>query len=331
VGTRNEAGKIASELIKKFPNEAARTLARRLVTECNGALTVEQARGMIRHRLGLRGDGRRHMAEMPREQRQPGHRKWLPKSEAKPFQPVKLPGKNIGIISDIHVPYHSDKAVGAALDYIVDKGCDTILINGDLIDFYSISRFERKPSRRNLQNELDAARKFLKGLRSEFKRQNIVWKLGNHEHRWQSWLYEHAPEIAETPEMDLATWMHCDELSIEIVDQLDLMEAGKLPILHGHELGKGIAAPVNPARGAYLKAKHTILVSHHHQTSGHCEPDLYHSECFVWSIGCLCDLRPDYHRYGKTNWGFGRVIVERGGDFQVENLRINSKGIVRAS
>jgi predicted phosphodiesterase len=330
-GRESELGAMASELCRKFPNEAARTLARRLVKESGGAITLEHARSIIRYRFGTLKKNRRKYAIAKREPRAAGQRKWLPPSQAKPFVPVKIEGRNIGIVSDIHVPYHSELATYAAFNYLKEKKCDTILINGDAMDFYSNSRFEKKPSKRNLLGELNAGRHFFRELRTEFKKQRIYWKFGNHEHRWQSWLYEHAPEIAETPEMDLATWMHCEELGIETIDQLDLMEVGKLPVLHGHELGKGIAAPVNPARGAYLKTKHTILVSHHHQTSGHCEPDLYHSECFVWSIGCLCDLRPDYHRYGKTNWGFARVMVEKDGGFQVENLRINSKGHVRAS
>ena len=328
---KSEIRKMAERLCKKYPDHPARSLARILVEQTGGVITLEHGRKLIRLGFGIAGKSARTTPVAERPPRKPGARKWLPKSQAEEWKPVRIEGKNIGIISDIHVPYHSELAVNAALDHLKSKKIDHLLINGDLCDFYSISRFQRKPSRRNFKNEMAQCRAFLEGLRSEFPRLKITLKKGNHEVRWDHWLWEHAPEIAETEEMDLATWLRCDELGIQAVNDLDLIEAGELPILHGHELGKGIAAPVNPARGAYLKVKHTILVSHHHQTSGHCEPDLYHTECFVWSIGCLCDLRPDYHKYGKSNWGFARVTVEKDGGFQVENYRINQNGSVRTS
>ena len=105
---------------------------------------------------------------------------------------------------------------------------------------------------------------------------------------------------------------------------------GKLPILHGHEKGAGFAAPVNQARGAFLRLHHTVLEGHGHRTSAHCEPDMFGKECFTWSTGCLAELRPEYSRFAKYNHGFATVDVEPSGEFQVLNLRIVD-GKVRSS
>ena len=45
---------------------------------------------------------------------------------------------NMLIINDIHIPFHDVKALKTALEYGEERGIDSIYINGDLMDFYSI-------------------------------------------------------------------------------------------------------------------------------------------------------------------------------------------------
>jgi len=115
-----------------------------------------------------------------------------------------------------------------------------------------------------------------------------------------------------------------------VEDQRPVM-AGKLPILHGHELPKGVSAPVNPARGAFMRTLSTVLVGHSHRSSGHAESDMWHDETFCWSTGCLCDLTPEYARINRWNWGFALATVHDDESFDVENLRITADGKVRSS
>ena len=73
----------------------------------------------------------------------------LPESDERDWQPYKLEGSfKIGILSDVHVPYHSITAVTAALDHFVKIGIDCLLLNGDTIDFYQLSKFEKDPRKR---------------------------------------------------------------------------------------------------------------------------------------------------------------------------------------
>jgi len=333
---KTDASQMAAELCRKYPEHTARGLARMLREQLGGAITLEQARSQIRYVFGTRGKDKEKYAEVPREKRKAGQpakppMDWIPKSQSEPWKPIKLDGSRLGVISDIHIPYHDEQAVRAALVHLKKDKIDHLLINGDLCDFYAISRFIKRPSKRNFKNELTQIRAFLYGLRKEFPHCHITLKKGNHEARWDHWLWDHAPEIAESDEMDLRTWLHLERLDINIVHDLDLMEFGKLPALHGHELGKGIAAPVNPARGAYLRAKHTILTGHHHRTSSHTESNIYLDECQVWTTGCLCDLRPDYNKYGNGNHGFAEVERDAVGEFSLQNFRISKTGKVRAS
>jgi hypothetical protein len=48
-----------------------------------------------------------------------------------------------------------------------------------------------------------------------------------------------------------------------------------------------------------------------------------------WTIGCLCDLKPEYAPYNKWNHGFSIVDADSGGAYgAVYNLRIVDGGIV---
>ncbi len=107
---------------------------------------------------------------------------------------------------------------------------------------------------------------------------------------------------------------------------------GKLPALHGHELFKGgFFAPVNIARGAYLRTQHTVVVGHSHRTSTHVEPDMWGREVAVWSVGCLSALNPRYNRFAKSNHGFAMVSIAADGDFDFENYRISKDWKVRTA
>ena len=322
----------AVALVKRHPDAPARSLARMLVRETRGAITLEQARWRIRHVTGQAGAARRKNARVPREARAPGQGVAVPPSSAKPWLPFDLTvvGR-VGIMSDCHVPYHAPIAIGAAVAYLRDHEIQALVLNGDIADFYSISRWTKDPAERDLRAELDAIRAFLRMIRQQFPTQLIVYKCGNHEERWRHWLYQHAPEISDDSRMGLTAWLGLDELGIQLIEDQRPIMVGKLPVLHGHERGKQNSAPVNQARGAFLRLNHTALEGHGHRTSGHCEPDMFGRETFNWSTGCLCHLNPEYARINKWNHGFAMVEVREDGDFDVHNLRITSDGIVRTS
>jgi hypothetical protein len=330
----DEITAMARRLAQAHPDAPARTLARRLVAETNGALTLEQARCRIARQFGVAGKQNRRKVKpiAPRPPRQAGELPAMPPSKAEPWEPHDLGiVGTVGVLSDIHVPYHSEIALGAAVADLKSSGIDALILNGDIADFYAISRWDKNPAKRNFKAELEQVRQTLAWIRSEFPSIPIVFKLGNHEERWRLWLFQHAPEISDEPEMSLTNWLRLDRNDITLVEDQRPIMAGKLPVLHGHEKGKGISAPVNQARGAFLRLHHTVLEGHGHRTSGHCEPDMFGNEVFCWSTGCLCDLRPEYARLNKWNHGFASVEVHADGSFDVSNHRITADGRVRSS
>ena len=327
-------GKLVDELCAKFPEATNMSLAKRLYKENPGLYnSLETARTAVRYARGAHGDSKRHRATVKKPLGKAGQLAAMPPSVAKPWLPfvVSNPG-SVGIISDLHVPYHSEQAIEAAINQLKQDKIDTLLINGDLADWYVCSRWEQNPHNRiGFKAEMDAVKQMLLLLRQTFGKTRIIFKAGNHEERWNKFIWNKAPELWDLPALQMDQLLGLELLGIEWVEDQRVIMLGELPVLHGHELPKGISSPVNAARGAYMRTKHTVLVGHSHQTSGHCEPDLFHSECFVWSTGCLCDMTPEYARVNRWNWGFARADVEKSGSFNVHNFRISKTYEVRSS
>jgi predicted phosphodiesterase len=325
---------IAEELCKKFPEASNHGLARRLAKENPTCFTHETARSIIRTIRGANGKRNRKVATQLRPKgKADAVQLKPPKSIAEEWVPFDLGNDiRVGVISDVHIPYHSETAFETAVSELKKRNPNVLLINGDFADFYQVSRWEKSPLNRRFKEELALVVQGLEWLRQEFGKDcRIVYKMGNHEERWEKYIWNRAPEIYDLPGCQLNELLKLEKFGIEPVDDQRFIMAGKLPIAHGHELPKGLASPVNMARGVFLRTIHTMLVGHGHRTSGHAESNYNHDEVFCWSTGCLCDMTPEYARVNKWNWGFAFVEVGKDGSFDVDNLRISKRGEVRGS
>lgn len=326
-------GERALQLCKQFPDATTMALARMLHKGAGKQTTYDSCRTMIRRVRGNQGKlSRKQKADKSayRKNGKPGYTAPMPPSLAKEQKPYEITGNRlIGVLSDLHVPYHSEVAINAALDYLEQSGVDDILLNGDVADFYSISFHEKDPGKRDLMAEIDIVVEFLEHLRERFPTQRIYYKYGNHEERWYRWLWNVSPELSQSKRMHLHEWLDLQRLKIDwIADKRPVM-LGKLPVWHGHELPRGMTSPVNPARGNFMRTLDCSLVGHGHRSSSHTEPNWRHNETAAWSTGCLCDLTPDYAPVNKWNWGFADVRIEADGTYEVNNLRISKSGKVR--
>jgi len=315
------ATKLVNEILAEYPDLPSRQLARMLRKDHPLVFESEDhARDSIRYRRGAAGKAKRAMRGLaspitPRIE--------LPKSDERDFLPFIVEGcSRVLVLSDVHIPYHTTSALEISLKEGKRRNVDCILLNGDTVDFHALSRFERNPEARDFKGERALCVQFLSYLRQEFPRSRILWKDGNHDERLRSYVLSKAPEIYDTAILGLPALLHFDRLNIEYVADKRAILMGGLSVLHGHELHKGFAPPVNPARGAYLKAKVSIVIGHHHKTSEHTETSLDGSITTTWSTGCLSDLHPAYAPFNSYNHGFANVELDKM-DFAVTNHRIH--------
>lgn len=316
---------LASQYHDRFPTTPNRTLSRLMHKEQKSAFpSVDSARSALRIIRGAKGDEARKLNVSGARIMPLGWQKnVMPKSESRPRRPLLISGpQKIVVMSDLHIPYHDDVAVQAAVNHALEIKPDTIILNGDIGDFYAISRHDKDP-RRVLADELDAIRQFLYWLRGCFPDARIIYKIGNHEDRMERFLVKNAPVLLGVSDFEIPVLLRFDELKIEHVPSLQLIRAGKLPIYHGHELPQGISSPVNPARGMFMRVGESLMCGHWHRVSEHTESTgLNKKYITTWSLGCLCNLSPDYCITNRWGHGMAFVEVKADGNYIVRNHQI---------
>jgi predicted phosphodiesterase len=301
-------------------------LARIMYTENNLLFKdVEDARLFLRYIEGKHGPENRKLKTIIHMPERPKNPYKLPDSYQEKREPFILPKvcNNILLISDLHIPYHDIEAITIALDYGKKENVNTIFINGDLIDNSQVSRFEKDMKKRSVKQEFDATKEFLVQLRATFPDASIYWLKGNHCVRWEKFLEQKVREIWDDPYFHLEERLRLNEQNIKLLDDTVLVKAGKLSITHGHHIFKGIFVPVSPARGAFLRAKQSVIVGHLHRASYHTEMDLDGKVIGCWSTGSLCELRPNYSPLvSNAQHGFAHITIDKTGDFTVKNYQI---------
>jgi hypothetical protein len=313
---------IIREAVRRFPTLPNRTLARYVLHNYGPIFdsNLEKIRSMIRYQTGSRG-GNSRKNPLPHSP-QP-----IPPTWRKTQTHYKLnPGLWL-VLSDGHVPFHEPKPIESAVKFGQAEKVTGILFNGDMQDCASISYW---PSgmKRDFDKEVELFIDFLDFIEHELPGTEKVYKPGNHEYRLPRLYQAKVPELIGLPLQAVDGVLGLDYRGIELLDYHQIVIAGKLPIIHGHEI-RHIDRSVNPARGLFLRAKSWAACSHCHSTSEHTPKNIMGTLLTTWSFGCLCDLNPDYNPFGNDwNWGFALVNVEKNGDFEVVNRRILPNGKV---
>lgn len=220
------------------------------------------------------------------------------------------------VLGDVHIPFHSPDAILAAVADAKKQGVGAVLLNGDTLDFYALSHHYREPNRVRAKEEIEKGREFLKWLRSQFPKARICFKEGNHDERLRKYLAERAPEVFDLEDMHLPTLLHAGKFGVEWVADKRVVMLGKLAVVHGHEYRGG--GGVQPSRWLYLRTGDSTLTNHFHRTDHYTFRTVTDREVGMWSVGCLCYLKPNY--LPLNQWSHGWAIVDvSGGGYTVTN------------
>lgn len=324
--------------LSKFPNHPSRTIAAMLI-EREPLLfkDFEAARWTVRHVRGEtgtcmpadksnlkpnKGNGVKALSCLPK-----------PIGKRNKWEVKKIGFSKALILQDIHIPYQDNEALDIAIAHGKKVGVDCVILNGDVMDFYSISFWQNDPRERNFEHEVQSGRLFLEYLRDKFPKAEIYYKEGNHEERLWRHAWAKCPELVGLRDgagkeiISLRHVMDTDFYGIKVVaDKQPILAGEHLYILHGHEFRAPFVNPVNPARGLYLRTKANAFCGDMHQISAHSERGI-EKVISCWSGGCLCDLRPTYCPLNK--WSHGFAVVELNGSaWHVDNRQIINGHVV---
>lgn len=222
---------------------------------------------------------------------------------------------NFVILSDLHFPFQDEMAVNASLVFIKERQPKTIVLDGDVVDFYDLSRFDKNPSRINcLQLELDMVKEFLTKLREASPKSEIIYIIGNHEDRLRKYIWQHN-ELSSLEALTLDNLLGLNELGIKLVKNYQL---GKYLITHGTVVRKfsGYSAhgeqDLNDCSGI---SGHTHRLGNYYKTTPTTEYEWFEN-------GCLCQKEAEYmDHYPNWQQGFSYGIIE-GDNSQIYSIHL---------
>ncbi len=330
-----ERGELVKQYMLDNPDMKSYTLSQRIFLEHPHLFdSVDQVRGVIRYHNGSKGKMNRVKLtdkSLVKPLTYDTSNAFVGfKSHAPTLQTFSLPTsiKEVLFITDIHLPYHDEKWLSCIIKYGKETNVDCIWINGDLMDMFQASVHEKLPGKKDLKFEFDFTRDFFARLRAIFPTQTIYYYEGNHEMRWERYLMRKAVEVLGMDEFRLDIILRLREFKVEWIRNGTLCNFGKIYVIHGNEFKGG--GGVYPARALMLKAFENIIAGDKHKTGE--EPKNLIGGKFItaFSVGCGCDLNPEYMPYAHVIWnhGFAHISMLKNGHFKTRNYRVKNGEIL---
>jgi len=321
---------VAKSYVRANPNTPHRTIAKIMNNDRPDLWrTVELARAAVRSVVGQNGKQNRAkrskdcyngdaLSKLERELSSvPAGIPAELRTELTPY--TIQPGDKWGIIGDVHIPVHSKMAVETAVRFLRKRGYKNLLFLGDAVEHSRTSRFSHDPNDPDIYGELKAFTAFLKYVRGEF-RGEIVFKAGNHEINLTRYVQDNAPALASLPCLQFNELVGFNRYGIEYVGDKTKIEMGYMNFIHGHEYNGG--SVLNPASWLLRKTRACCATAHWHRADTARGKTVRGVQLSTWSVGCLCNLSPDWCSSNEWCWGCADIETETNGNFRFSNHMI---------
>lgn len=216
---------------------------------------------------------------------------------SKHFRSVALP--------DIHGPKVDPDALRWAIKEALKIKPQVVHILGDLGDFEALSRFPKSPEQQlGHEKEMAFNRKLVQRLDKAFRGRRVVLYLGNHESRVKKYLWNKAPALADTPELNVAAMMGVPA-RWEVVPYKYYRIDQDVLIQHGTRWGKSTCSS-NLNDFGHLSS----VQGHSHRLNLLTRRLPCGRKQAAAESGCLCMLEADYAPL--NNWRHGITVVHAG-------------------
>lgn len=219
---------------------------------------------------------------------------------------LEIDYKTVVVAGDFHFPYHDPYAVSLFLKFVSWLQPHTIVLNGDIIDFYSLSKYDKDPRRLlSLQDEIDTAVLFLRLLRKICPKSKIYFIEGNHEERLRRWLSRH-PEVSCLRALTITQLLELNSLKIQYVPYEQYLMPSTQYILHHGTITRSQSSYT--ARANVDSWCMSGINNHTHRMGTYYKSALG-MKVKWFENGCLCSLHPEYVKGPPVNWQHGFCVV----------------------
>lgn len=228
-----------------------------------------------------------------------------------------MSNQKVLFIPDCHVPYHDRKAFNLVLRMARSVKFDRVVILGDFADFFKVSFHERTLDKRmGFGAEVAEVNRALDWIDTlEIAKKYYV--AGNHEFRFDRYLAEKAPELADLPGLSVPELFRLKQRGWSWTPYRSEARVGKLWITHDEGTSGPLAAV--RARGTY---EGNVVIGHCHAMTtaykGNAKGEVHGGFSFGW-LGDVA--RVDYlHAVKARQWvqGIGTGILEPSGVVHVK-------------
>jgi len=242
---------------------------------------------------------------------------------------IKLPKKqwvSVVGVNDIHVPYHDEVLIKATMDIAKVIDPDIFILNGDINDFFGISRFNRANERLDvLQAELDMGKAIRAAYRKTLPNAQFEETIGNHEERLITYPAFNAPALKSLSALKPSKLLGLDELEIRHWPMNGFRLQEDFLVEHG--------SVIRSQSGYTAKARleQTLIsgvMGHTHRADSHGKTGFRELQWF--ETGCLCKLNPDYVR-NEANWKHAfwiGMFSTKTGNFNVQLVKAVGRGFI---
>lgn len=212
--------------------------------------------------------------------------------------------ERVVVVSDFHIPFHNVALLKAFTTFLHDYQPTLLILNGDIVDFYDLSRFDKDPKRVGvLQTELDIAYSVLYMMKANSPDTKLVYVKGNHEDRLKKFLWKN-PSLSSLRDLELERLLRLEDFgNIELVEDYSLQ--GKVTFTHGDLVRKHSGYS---AKAEFEKSLSSGVSGHTHRLGAHYVTTGKGNDFWIES-GCMCSDNPTYLK-GVPNWQNGFVVIE---------------------
>src|SRR5216683_5682944 len=239
------------------------------------------------------------------------------------------------VANDFHIPFHDEMALALFERFLREEEPEWLILNGDVQDFWEVSRFDLTPrAGKEFREEIAIGKTILRSFRRDLPKARITWIEGNHEFRLRRYLIQNARVLYGVPGLSVPELFGLKDIGIEYVACHPLaskftdnfIRVGSLYVGHWDKVSMhgGYAA-----KGLVENKGVSILQGHTHRFGAHARTTVDGRVLLGIENFSMCRREASY--VANPNWqaGFSVIYLEpASGRCQWYPVAIGSHGFV---
>ncbi len=235
------------------------------------------------------------------------------------------------LLYDAHCPFQDRKLWRIICKFMEEMELDSddeVVLGGDFIDFWSISKFDKRPTAtigsEDVQHEREEFENLLISIYNSCGEANIKFIVGNHEIRWNKFLGNEAKSLANVPELEFEEFLYFNEYGVEVI-------YGNYEVNDNFIVRHGDKGGDFPAKGELNKHMISGACGHCHRTDRAYKRG-YNGRLRWYSFGHTADKAKidDACKYSESVYwdqSIGLVLTDlKSGDWDVECMHCDDRG-----